>query len=165
ARLVATDPAGRGRVKLEVQACPIGKNFGAPECSSSISAGWSDVTATAGGQVLTQTVPGLGGTVYRWRARVLHAPFRIVQPGITAPPKSPHGPWRRLGAQAVEADVRLEGGGFHTLNPCRVVDTRMTNGVPIGGPILTSGAERSLLLRGNCGIPFVVRAVSANVTV
>ena len=72
------------------------------------SASWSDVTATAGGVALNEAVTGLTtDTLYRWRARVLHAPFTITAAGITPPPNSAHGPWRRVSAQADEADIRL----------------------------------------------------------
>jgi hypothetical protein len=30
-----------------------------------------------------------------------------IQPGITEPPNPAHGPWRRLSAQANEADIRV----------------------------------------------------------
>ncbi len=45
-------------------------------------------------------------TVYRWRARVLHAPFTVDQGGVTPPPNPAHGPWRRYLGQVVEADLR-----------------------------------------------------------
>ena len=46
-------------------------------------------------------------TLYHWRARVLHAPGTG-----TIPSNPPHGPWRRLDAQSVEADVRLPEPGL-----------------------------------------------------
>jgi hypothetical protein len=65
------------------------------------------VTATPGGVPLSTTVSGLTAeTLYRWRARVLYAPFGVTETGITPPPNPAHGPWRRVSAQAVEADVR-----------------------------------------------------------
>jgi hypothetical protein len=53
---------------------------------------------------------------------------------------------------------------FHTLPPCRAVDTRNTPG-PAGGPALASNANRGFVLRSRCGIPASARAVSLNVTV
>jgi hypothetical protein len=53
---------------------------------------------------------------------------------------------------------------FHTLPPCRVLDTRNAVG-PWGGPILNGGLPRTFALAGRCGIPATARAVSANVTV
>lgn len=53
---------------------------------------------------------------------------------------------------------------FYTLTPCRVLDTRDSNG-PYGGPVLSSGSARSFALVGRCGIPAGAKAVSANLTV
>jgi hypothetical protein len=53
---------------------------------------------------------------------------------------------------------------FHTLPPCRIVDTRGAAG-PRGGPALAANASRAFLVRGTCGIPATARAVSLNVTV
>ena len=54
---------------------------------------------------------------------------------------------------------------FYTVNPCRIVDTRGTPGVPVGGPALQAGFVRSLQIAGNCGIPVSAKAVSVNVTI
>ena len=105
--LVATDPHGRGRVKLQVQACPPGVPFGHPSCLSHTSAAWTDVTATPGGVTLIETISGLSGTLYRWRARVLYASYSVTAAGIRPPPNPAHGPWRRLLGQALEADIRI----------------------------------------------------------
>ena len=106
--MTATHPQGRGRVKLEVEACPPGAPFGDVSCTTQVSASWSDVTATSGGVALNEALAGLiTDTLYSWRARVLHAPFTITETGITAPPNPTHGPWRRLSGQADEADIRL----------------------------------------------------------
>lgn len=53
---------------------------------------------------------------------------------------------------------------FHTIVPCRIVDTRLANG-PLGGPALASGGVRDFDLTGTCGVPSTARAVSVNVTV
>ncbi len=106
--LTASHPAGRGRVKLEVEACPFAAPFGDASCTTQIGASWTDVTATAGGVRLVELLTGLDpNTRHRWRARVLLAPFSVTDPGITAPPNPSHGPWRRVQAQAVEADILL----------------------------------------------------------
>jgi hypothetical protein len=105
--VVATHPMGRGRVKLEAEICPPGVPFGDVSCDGQLSPTWIDVTATGGGVLLSETVTGLAAdTLYRWRARVLFAPFGVTEAGITPPPNPAHGPWRRVSAQAVEADVR-----------------------------------------------------------
>ncbi|MBK7952412.1 MAG: FG-GAP repeat protein [Deltaproteobacteria bacterium] len=104
----ATHPLGRGRVKLEVEACAAGMPFGSPGCLRQTTASWAD--AGLGGVDLAKTVSGLsGGKHYRWRARALYAPYTIVNSGVVSPPNPAHGPWRRLAGQAVEADVPEPG--------------------------------------------------------
>ncbi|HEX7183698.1 MAG TPA: S8 family serine peptidase [Thermoanaerobaculia bacterium] len=49
---------------------------------------------------------------------------------------------------------------FHTVTPCRVLDTR-----DLGGPALASGAPRLLPVAGRCGIPPTAKSVVVNVTV
>jgi hypothetical protein len=107
-RMQATHPEGRGRVKLEVEYCEAGLAFGDVSCGSHTGASWTDVTATSGGVTLTETISGLTEwELYRWRARVLYAPYSVTQSGITPPPNPAHGPWRRLSAQAEEADILI----------------------------------------------------------
>ena len=53
------------------------------------------------------------------------------------------------------------GNDFHTLAPCRLVDTRR----PEDGPALTSGTSVIFDLDGGCGIPATARALALNVTV
>jgi hypothetical protein len=53
---------------------------------------------------------------------------------------------------------------FHTLAPCRAVDTRNAAG-PLGGPALAAHSSRTFALAGACGIPATASAVSVNVTV
>jgi hypothetical protein len=112
--LDATHPEGRGRVKLEVEACGAGFPFGHWRCVSRQSDSWSEVTPASGGSVrLTQTISGLNPvSLYRWRARVLYAPV-----SGTPPVAPPHGPWRRVDAEAREADVRVipEAGALVSL--------------------------------------------------
>lgn len=55
-------------------------------------------------------------------------------------------------------------GFFHTIAPCRVVDTRNPDG-PLGGPALSAGGSRMLQVGGNCGVPTTANAVAINVTV
>jgi hypothetical protein len=107
-RVQATHPEGRGRVNLEVETCAAALPFGDASCASQTGASWTDVTATSGGVALTETIGGLiEGDLYRWRARVLYAPYSVTQVGITPPPNPAHGPWRRVSAQAMEADIRV----------------------------------------------------------
>ncbi|HVS00714.1 MAG TPA: hypothetical protein VMW27_29105 [Thermoanaerobaculia bacterium] len=53
---------------------------------------------------------------------------------------------------------------FHSLTPCRIVDTRNAAG-PTGGPALNHGQVRSFPIQGNCGVPSGAKAVALNVTV
>lgn len=53
---------------------------------------------------------------------------------------------------------------FNTLAPCRVADTRLPDG-PWGGPALVSGATRSFVIGGRCGVPATATAVSFNFTI
>jgi hypothetical protein len=106
--MVATHPEGRGRAKLEVESCAAGLAFGDVGCAIHTGASWADVTATPSGVTLTETIGGLTeGELYRWRARVLYAPISVAEAGIVPPPSPAHGPWRRVGAQAQEADIRV----------------------------------------------------------
>ena len=105
--LRATDPLGRGRVKLEAEACPAGAAFGDATCTRYVSPSWKDVTSTAAGIRLGASISGLKAeTLYRWRARVLYAPYNVVEEEITPPPNPAHGPWRRVQGQAFEGDLR-----------------------------------------------------------
>jgi hypothetical protein len=54
---------------------------------------------------------------------------------------------------------------FHTLTPCRLVDTRGTAGVPYGGPAVPPGGERIFGAIGHCGIPPGAKALSINAAV
>ena len=54
-----------------------------------------------------------------------------------------------------------DGRDFHTLTPCRVLDTRQ----PQDGPALVSGQAEILSLHGICGIPATAKAVAVNITV
>ena len=53
---------------------------------------------------------------------------------------------------------------FHTLTPCRVLDTRNPTGT-YGAPSLTSGPARVFPIFNVCGVPALATAVSGNVTV
>lgn len=53
---------------------------------------------------------------------------------------------------------------FHTLEPCRIADTRNPAG-PYGGPALQAGATRDFVLAGQCGVPATARSVAVNMTV
>jgi len=58
----------------------------------------------------------------------------------------------------------LGGGGFYTVTPCRVADTRNPAG-PSGGPALGANTTRSFPVTGLCGVPSTATAVAINLTV
>ncbi|MDY6877293.1 MAG: integrin alpha [Chloroflexota bacterium] len=80
-QLTARTPLGREPAALQWQLAPLGTPFTAASTISGTSPAWSDVLTS--GVVLSQTVDGLtGGSVYRWRARVLYRPGnRLGQTG------------------------------------------------------------------------------------
>jgi outer membrane protein assembly factor BamB len=68
----------------------------------------------------------------------------------------------RLWAYALRPSPPTE---FFTVTPCRLVDTRGSNG-PFGGPPLQGGGTRRLFpIAGRCGVPSSAVAVALNVTV
>ena len=106
-RIQATSPKGRERVKMQVEYCPCGVPFEDPSCDTHTSSDWTEVSGS--GVVLTEAIAGLNlGERYRWRARILYAPFMVTQAGITEPPSPEYGPWRRVDAQSDEADILID---------------------------------------------------------
>jgi beta-propeller repeat-containing protein len=59
--------------------------------------------------------------------------------------------------------INEPGLAFHTVTPCRMVDTRNAAG-PLGGPALQPGA-RVFVLTGLCGVPATAKSLSVNLTV
>jgi hypothetical protein len=49
--------------------------------------------------------------------------------------------------------------GFHTVEPCRLADTRLSE-----GPALAHGELRAFAVAGRCGVPSEAKAVAVNVT-
>lgn len=66
------------------------------------------------------------------------------------------------GNNSATATTPVDPQDFHTVAPCRVVDTRDAG---TGGPSLVAGASRAFAVSGSCGIPASAKAVSVNVTV
>jgi hypothetical protein len=64
---------------------------------------------------------------------------------------------------STDTDVR-RGGSYHTVAPCRVLDTRDPAG-PFGAPPLAASASRTFTVAGRCGIPSNATALSINLTV
>lgn len=54
---------------------------------------------------------------------------------------------------------------FHTLTPCRILDTRDPSGRRGGPPLHPSGEQRIVVAKGTCGIPATAKALAANITV
>lgn len=63
---------------------------------------------------------------------------------------------RETGALPAAAD-------FYTVQPCRMIDTRLADG-PRGGPALQPGVKRSFPVTSLCGVPAEARALAANLT-
>jgi hypothetical protein len=99
-----SSPFGRDRVQMQVEACPAGTPFGSSGCVVSTSSTWTSA-ATAVLVLRKLSLPQVS-SLYRWRERTLRAPYGVSQAGITPPPNPAHGPWRRVMAQAFEADIR-----------------------------------------------------------
>jgi hypothetical protein len=103
AELKGNHPSGTGRVRAEIETCPPGVPFGSGSCTTQLSPSRVTVNGAAPDTLLSHTLSGLTNhALYRWRARVLHA----AKTGTIATNPA-HGPWRRLGAQSVEGDIRL----------------------------------------------------------
>jgi hypothetical protein len=55
-------------------------------------------------------------------------------------------------------------GGYYTVTPCRVVDTRNTPSGTWAGPALAAQTERVFPIVGQCGVPPTAKAIAVNVT-
>ena len=67
-------------------------------------------------------------------------------------------------SQAAFVNTAAPPAFFYTVVPCRILDTRLTNG-PFGGPALPAGGSRTFVAAGQCGIPADARSISGNVSV
>jgi hypothetical protein len=71
----------------------------------------------------------------------------------------------------VALPARADGPfSFHSLTPCRIVDTRNPpnttgGGQGTGGPALSTAASRDFPIQGQCGVPVGAKAAVLNVTV
>ena len=54
---------------------------------------------------------------------------------------------------------------FHSLAPCRLIDTRSATGPEAGAPALAAGGTRTVATAPKCGLPSTAKALSANMTV
>jgi N-acetylneuraminic acid mutarotase len=55
-------------------------------------------------------------------------------------------------------------GSFHTVTPCRVLDTRDVGGPTLGTPIACGTGRSFAVVGGECGVPSSATAVSLNLT-
>lgn len=67
-------------------------------------------------------------------------------------------PGRSGSGQATPVVISSRPLDFHTVTPCRVLDTR-------GSTPLASGVPRTVTVGGTCGVPATAKAVAANLTV
>ena len=65
---------------------------------------------------------------------------------------------------ALPAIATAAGSSFFTVAPCRAIDTRDPVG-PYGGPAISAGGLRTVVLGGRCGVSTIATAVALNVTV
>jgi len=130
----ASSPRGRELVRLRLQACPSGVPLDSTWCATFSGSDWVDSTASADGVELEIEADGLyPGEVYRWRVRTEYLPLGSDRPGVLPLFNPPHGPWRRLGAQAQEADIRI----LLTADLAVVIDDAQTAAVPGEGVTYT----------------------------
>lgn len=103
---------------------------------------------------LLQAYPGTSPDVLE--AALKQSPTRVTDPksGLSFP---------RLDCQTA-LNVLGAPLNLYTVAPCRLIDTRTSNG-SLGGPALDSGSPRVFPMVGNCGVPGTARALSINVTV
>jgi hypothetical protein len=87
-------------------------------------------------------------------------PSGLPVPGILTLAVDPTGTTLYAGTIGGVWQLRSTTGAFHTVSPCRVVDTRGSD-----SPALGAGLTRSFKLIGKCGIPAEASSVSLNVTV
>ncbi len=148
----------RGSVRVDVER-PGGASMVAPDYVVAGSAGHrAEVWGDEGGEYFWSIVNG-AITAGQGTGRV---EFAADAPGWLALSAEPVG-----GACPAPTSGRLVAVGgpssFHTLEPCRVVDTR---NLFLGAPALDGLSVRRLeVAPGPCGIPGTARALSVNVTV
>ena len=105
-RVLGTSASGGGRVRAEVQTCPLGTPFGSGACTDAPSyPGWFTLTPAAPSVPLSTPLAGPDTpTRVHWRVRVLHANATGF-----LPPNPRHGPWLRQQALGQASDLRTSG--------------------------------------------------------
>ena len=81
---------------------------------------------------------------------------------LEAPPGDA-GPYT-LGITGTGCTLITPPAQYHTITPCRLLDTRNPDG-PFGGPPLAAGFNRSFTATGSCGIPVEATSIFLNATI
>jgi hypothetical protein len=128
--------------------------FDSQEVDDGAALGSSNCPAGLNSFVNGQNVDG--ADIVLWvRAGALHQ----GEPGVETEDCSMVGPTIRVLSSSPPT-----GTAYHTLTPCRIVDTRGPPGT-FGGPALQPNGIRSFVLAGQCDISPAARSVTANLTV
>ncbi len=101
------------------------------------------------------TSPDIGVWVWNPKAPTLPVPWGLFHQNAARTGVVP-------GTPPCAAAVGLK---FHTLPPCRLIDTRGVTPGAIGGPPLTANEVRTYSLGGRCGIPSTAKALAVNAAV
>jgi uncharacterized repeat protein (TIGR01451 family) len=151
-----------------VTGAPLADAFGAGltgvtwTCAATVG---SSCTASGAGSISEVVNLLAGGTAtYTVQATIAPSATRLVTSTATiTAPASVEDPSPANNAATV-VTVLARPLAFHTVNPCRVADTRSAAG-PVGAPALAASASRSFPVVGRCGIPTSAWAVSVNLAV
>jgi len=109
---------------------------------------------------------GVGGTAESVLLNAVAATdYFVLVDGYSsgAAPPGPAGPFD-LTITGTGCNLVPIPGVYHTITPCRLIDTRNPDG-PLGGPALVAAANRTFQATGNCGVPATATAVFLNITV
>lgn len=135
-------------------------------------------TAAAGSTGHTASVPDHAGSTYSWSitngtiTSGAGTASIVYTAGVAGPltltvteTEGTNGCTSAEGTTTVTVTPVSTGLGFFPLTPCRIIDTRNTDG-PLGGPALLPGVSvRTFAVAGTCGIPITAKAVAVNLTV
>jgi uncharacterized repeat protein (TIGR01451 family) len=125
----------------------------------------SSCPASGAGNINHMVNLASGGTAtYTVNATVSPSATRLVVNTATITPPAAIDDPNQANNSATVVTLLERQLAFHTVSPCRVVDTRGAAGL-VGGPALAAGASRSFPVVGRCGIPASAWAVSLNVAV
>jgi uncharacterized repeat protein (TIGR01451 family) len=130
-----------------------------------VASAGSSCTASGSGNVSQLVNLNAAGTAtYTVNATVAGSATRLVANTATVTAPAAVEDPNQANNSATVVTLLERALAFHTVGPCRVVDTRAAPG-PGGGPALGAGASRSFPVTGRCGIPATAWAVSFNAAV